>query len=151
MVHTEVLKDLDCLSHLNDEQLVKIAQIAVEMTFEKDSYVEKQDDVAEALYIVVRGRVAIEIDLPRHRKICIYVVDKGELLGWSAVVPPHAYTASSLCLEKATLLQLPRDPLLELMDDDIRLKASMMETISRIISLRLKDTRLQLSYLLGWD
>lgn len=151
MVSVEILKDLSCLKDLNEEQLAQIAQIAVEKSFKKGSYVHKQDDPAEALYIVTSGRVAIEIDLPRHRKICIDIVEAGELFGWSAVVPPHVFTAAALCMEETTLVELTRGPLYDLIDHNTSLKASIMETLSKIIATRLRDTRLQLSYLLGWD
>ncbi len=151
MVSPEILKNLECLSNLNEEQIGKIAEISVEKEYKKDTFVQYENEKADALNMVVHGRVAIEISLPKKRKVVIYVVNRGDLFGWSALVPPHIITASSLCMENVTLVEVPRAPLLKLLDEDLALKATMMETISRVVAFRLKDTRLQLSYLLGWD
>jgi len=151
MVPMETLKELACLKPLSEEQLDKIGRISTVKTYPKDAYVQKENDIAASLYFVTQGRVAIEIDLPKHRKIVIYIVSRGDLFSWSALVPPHLITAGSLCLEETTLVEVPREPLLQLFETDIALKASMMETVSHVIANRLKDTRLQLGYLLGWD
>ena len=116
-----------------------------------DSHILKSTETANALYIVIKGRVAIEIDLPRNRKIVIDFIERGDSFGWSALVPPHIVTASCLSVEETTLLEIPRESLLRLMDDDIAMKASIMEMLTHVVAVRLKDTRLQLTYLLGWD
>ncbi|RJP26234.1 MAG: cyclic nucleotide-binding domain-containing protein [Candidatus Omnitrophota bacterium] len=151
MISPEILKELDCLKPLNEEQIRKISEIAEEKTFDRETFVQRENDKARAMYVVVQGRVAIEIDLPKKRKVVIYIVQKGDLFGWSAVVPPHIITAGSFCMENTTLIEIPREPLLALMEEDPSIKASIMETVSQVVALRLKDTRLQLSYLLGWD
>ncbi len=151
MVSPDILKELDCLKPLNDDQIRKIGEISSEKTCERDTFVQWEGQEATAMYIVVEGRVAIEIDLPKKRKVMIYVVQRGDMFGWSAVVPPHIITAGSHCMEKTRLIEIPHEPLLKIIAEDAPLKASIMEMISRVIALRLKDTRLQLSYLLGWD
>lgn len=145
----EILRGMYCLGILTDDQIAKLAEIAQFRTYEKDSYVEKENDLAKALYIVKSGRVAIEISLPLNRRVAIYIVKPGDLFGWSAVVAPYEITASSLCTETTELIVFPKDDLLALLNSDAPLKASFMEVITHVIRYRLKDTRLQLTYLLG--
>ncbi|MFH1740938.1 MAG: cyclic nucleotide-binding domain-containing protein [bacterium] len=151
MVPTKTLKELNCLKEFDDQQIEKLAQISVEKTCPADSHVLKANEVADALYIVISGRVAIEIDLPRNRKIVIDFVERGDFFGWSALVSPYLMTASSLSVEESVLIRIPREPLIRLMSEDISIKASMMEMLTQVVATRLKDTRLQLTYLLGWD
>ncbi|HQO33541.1 MAG TPA: cyclic nucleotide-binding domain-containing protein [bacterium] len=151
MVSPELLQGLACLRSYNAEQVRKLAEISELKDCPAETYVYQANDAADALYLVLSGRVAVEMDLPRHRKIVVDFVEGGDFFGWSALVPPHVLTASCLCMEQSRLLRIPREPLLKLLKEDVSLKASIMEMISRLVAVRLKDTRLQMSYLLGWD
>ncbi len=149
MVDKQTLRQMNCLHILRDEQLDKLASLTEIQSYAKDIYVEQEDEIAQALYIVLRGRVSIEIKIPLDRRVSVYIVRPGDLFGWSAAVSPHTVTASSLCLEPCELIVFPREPLLRLLEEDIPLKASLMEMITHVIRHRLKDTRQQMSYLLG--
>ena len=151
MVSPELLQGLECLKSYSPEQIRKLAQISDLMDCPSETYVYRTNDVADALYLVLSGRVAVEMELPRHRKVVVDFAERGEFFGWSALVPPHLLTASCLCMEQSTLLRIPREPLRKLLEEDVSLKASLMEMISTLVARRLKDTRLQMSYLLGWD
>ena len=151
MIDKQVMRELECFKELTDEQVFRLAEIANERTFEEAEYIQKQNDTAEALYIVISGRVAVEMELPRHRRIAVDFVEKGGFFGWSALVAPHVLTASCLTAEKTTLAEIPREPLRAVLTADDSLRAAIMEMIAYVIANRLKDTRLQLSYLLGWD
>jgi len=151
MIDKNILKDLACFKDLTDEQIGKIAEIANERSVSKGEYITKQGETATALYIVISGRVAVEIDLPRGRKIAIDFVEKGGFFGWSALVSPHVLTASCLSSDNTILAELPQGPLRALLAADDSLRAAIMEMLAHLIANRLSDTRLQLSYLLGWD
>lgn len=149
MIETSLLRQMNCLNVLGDGQLERLASLAEIKTYSKGSYVERENETASSLYIVLRGRVAIEIDLPMDRRVSVYIVRPGDLFGWSAAVPPHEVTASSRCLEDCEIIAIPKDPLLNLLRTDISFKASFMETIAHVIRHRLKDTRQQMSFLLN--
>lgn len=150
MISIEYLNGLDFFKNLSTEQMAKVASIASLKTFEKDAYVQKENEESEALFFVHSGRVDLQIDMPQNRKIVIFTVQPGGMFGWSAIVPPHEVTASSICVTDSELIEVHRDPFLELLENDIYMKAAVHEKISQIIGLRLRETRLQLFYLLGW-
>lgn len=149
MIEKSLLQKMDCLGVLRDGHFEKLSEIAEIHSYAKGVYVEREKEQTQALYIVIKGRVSIEIDLPDNRRITVYIVRPGDLFGWSAVVPPYEATASSRCLDDCEIIVLPRESLLQLLEDDIDLKASFMETIARVIRNRLLDTRQQMSYLLS--
>ncbi|MGI6454522.1 MAG: Crp/Fnr family transcriptional regulator [bacterium] len=151
MISLDDMRQMKCLSLLSDEHLELLRNACETVVFEKGAYVQKENDIAREIFIVLEGRVAIEIVLPHDRKVGIFIVEPGDLFGWSTVVPPHIITASSLCLENTTMLQISRDRLYELFDKNATLKAAFFEMIAQVIRGRLVDTRTQLTYLLGWE
>ncbi len=149
MVPKEILQNLDCLKIFNEEQLDLISSISQRSTYQKGEIIQKEGDTCQSLNIVNKGRVAIRITTAYHEKIEINIVEKGNLFGWSAVVPPHTLTATSVCLEEVEVVEIPRLPLLKIFKVDAELKASFMETIAQVIRGRLKETREQMGYLLS--
>lgn len=150
MIVTTQLQDLEFFQSMSAEQISRIAAISSETHYPKDAFVQEENVEANALFFVKTGRVALQIDMPQNRKIVIDTAQPGDLFGWSAVVPPHVVTASSLCVEESDIIAIPREPFLALLNEDTKLRADVMEKICRIVASRLKDTRLQLMYLLGW-
>lgn len=151
MIGTMTLREMQCCHGLNEDQLEKLIAIADERAFAKDTYVELEGNIAECVYLVKEGRVDIEITLPRRGNVSIYIVEPGGLFGWSAVVPPHIITASSKCIEASTVVEIPRYKLMKMFEEDVHLKAAFYEMICQVIRGRLKETRHELTYLLGWS
>jgi len=95
--------------------------------------------------------VALEITMQQENHVTIDTIKPGELFGWSVFVPPHKVTAKSVCKENSELIQIPREPFLDMINNDVALKATIMERVLLIVAQRLKDTRSQLNYLLAWN
>ncbi len=150
MITKDILRSMDCLKAFTEEQLELLSSISDLQSFEQNDVIEKEGETCDAVYIVVKGRVAIQIQLPGERKLDINIVDRGNLFGWSAVVPPHTVTASSLCIENVEVIVISRPALMTLFKGNVELKAAFVEMIALVIRERLTETRNQLSYLLGW-
>lgn len=144
----EILRGMAILQAFTDDQVAQIASIARLETYEKDSCVEQENNLARAVYLVHKGNVSIVIKLPPDRRVAIYVIKPGELFGWSAAVAPYQITASSYCMDPVELIALPHEALLDLLARDPALKAVFMEMIAKVIRNRLKYTRMQLQFLL---
>ena len=56
--------------------------------------------------IVVRGRVALRLRVPERGPTTILTVEPGDIVGWSAVVPPHRATYTVVALIPTELLLL---------------------------------------------
>jgi CRP-like cAMP-binding protein len=71
---------------------------------------------AERLFIVERGRVALTVPMRVGRQEEEILIEErlpGQVLGWSALVPPHRFTLSATAQLDSELLALPRAALLE--------------------------------------
>ncbi len=100
--------------------------------------------VTEALSIVLTGRVALRTLVPERGMVTILTVEPGDIVGWSAIVPPHRGTATSIAIEPVTLLDLPGERLRALLRSDYALAASVYPRVLQAVARRLSATRLQL-------
>jgi len=148
MVGLEVLRKSDLFEGLGDEELLEIARLAREEKYDAGSVVFRENDPANYLYIVREGRVAILIDIGRTKQTVIDTISRNGSFGWSAMVPPYIYTSTSRTLEPTRVIVLSGQELRELCSIHCSTCYTIMEKIARIISKRLKDTRLQLVNLL---
>ena len=64
------------------------------------------------------GRVALRTLVPERGMVTILTVEPGDVVGWSAVVPPHRATSTGIAIEPVTLLELPGERLRQLLRAD---------------------------------
>ena len=76
----------------------------------------------------------------------VYTVGKGEIFGWSALVPPHRLTASARCQGKADVIMINGKELMEFLEKDRRIGYVVMKNLSALISSRLASTTIALRH-----
>lgn len=148
MVGLEALRRSDLFEGLSDDELIAIARIAREETYEPGAVIFRENDAARCLYIVREGRVALLIDIGRGKQTVIDTISRNSSFGWSALVPPYAFTSAARAMEPTRVIVLAGDDLRAFCNTHCTTCYAIMEKIAVIISTRLKDTRLQLIHLL---
>jgi CRP-like cAMP-binding protein len=144
MIALETLRKSDVFSGLPDEELMIIAKMAHEETYEPGVQIFNENDAAKHLYIVVEGRVVIMIDIARGRQAVIDTVTRGGSFGWSALVPPYIFTGTAQAVDRVRLIAVPGDELKGLCKVNCAMCYTIMERLATIVSRRLMETRLQL-------
>ena len=76
-----------------------------------------------ALGIVVSGRVALRLRVPERGPTTVLTAEPGNIVGWSAVVPPHRATSTAVALVPTELLFLDGEALRAELDADPALAA----------------------------
>jgi CRP/FNR family transcriptional regulator, cyclic AMP receptor protein len=94
--------------------------------------------------IVTRGRVALRLHVPERGPTTILTVEPGDVVGWSALVPPHRSTSTAVTLEPTTLLSFEPRRLRALLESDCPLAATLYPRLLEAIGRRLSATRHQL-------
>lgn len=70
---------------------------------------------ADRLYLVERGRIALTLPMQvEGRSVDLLVEEKagGQVVGWSAIIPPHRFTLKAEASADTVALVLPRERLL---------------------------------------
>jgi len=71
---------------------------------------------ADNLYLVERGRVNLTLPMQiggRHEDVLVEERVPGQMLGWSALIPPHRFTLHATAPLETELVALPRQTLLD--------------------------------------
>jgi len=66
--------------------LTQIVDSASHVKFDAGTYIFKEDDQANAFYLICDGRVGLEIVAPGHKPIIVDTLEGGDTLGWSPAV-----------------------------------------------------------------
>jgi CRP/FNR family cyclic AMP-dependent transcriptional regulator len=129
---------------LSPEAVERLAAIATIRELPPGEEVTHEGTVTEALMVVITGRVALRTLVPERGMITILTVEPGDIVGWSAIVPPFRGTATGITIEPVTLVELPGERLRQLLRGDHALAASLYPRVLQAASRRLAATRLQL-------
>jgi CRP-like cAMP-binding protein len=101
------------------------------------------------LAVVERGRIALRLRVPERGPVTIATVERGELLGWSAVVAPYRVTADAVATEPVRLLAIDARSLRERLARDPALAAHLLPIVLESMSERLSASWDQLLDVLG--
>ncbi len=105
----------------------------------------REGDTHESVYIVLQGRVGLEMFVPHRGRVRFYTAETWELFGWSSVTPNvHLRTAGATAVLDGALLKVDAAKLDEACEQDHDLGYLVMRRLSRVVASRLQVTRLQL-------
>jgi CRP-like cAMP-binding protein len=109
----------------------------------------REGEQSEFLGVVLDGRLGLRLRVPERAPVTILTVEPGDVVGWSAVVPPHRSTSTVVALTDAELAYFEARALREALADDDSLAAEFYPGLLGAVSRRLEGTRLQLLDLFG--
>ena len=93
-----VLRSSPFFRGMPKKALAEISKLFHEESYPEGSIILKEAQRARRIYLLARGKVAISIGTPKGEVIIEMITRKGEIFGWSGLVPPRIYTASGKAL-----------------------------------------------------
>jgi CRP-like cAMP-binding protein len=109
----------------------------------------REGELTEECAIVLEGRVALRMRVPERGMVTILTVEPGDIVGWSAVVPPYRATSTAIAVGPATLALFDGSRLRDELARNTELAASFYPLVLVAVGRRLEGTRLQLLDLFG--
>jgi len=149
MVPAEILKSFNLFNELSQTELAGIAKLCRGRAYEDGSVIFTIGGSAADVYLLETGKVDIQIEFKIYDyevMTTVYKVGKGEIFGWSALVPPHRLTASARCEGKADVIMINGKELMEFLEKDRRIGYVVMKNLSALISSRLASTTIALRH-----
>ena len=136
----------DGLSAASLDRLVAIGRT---MTFGVGAMVLHEGRETPFLGLVETGRVALRLRAPEQgHRLSIMTIEPGQLLGWSALVPPYRATVDAIATEPTTLLAIDAAVLRTEVARNSGLALELLPTLLRTVSERLAASWHQLLDLL---
>lgn len=130
-------------SGLAEEQLDKMADIAVSKTFKRGESIFFEGDEASGFYMVTEGRVKIYKMSFEGKEQILHIFGPGEPFGEVPVFHDQPFPANALALVKTELLFFPRKDFVSLVTDNPSLALNMLA----MLSLRLRRFATQIENL----
>ena len=139
-----VLKKSDIFSDLDDAELGILETITEVQEVPVGTFVCKQGQQENKLYIVENGSMAIILELTPLSHHQVQAVSSYETFGWSAMVEPHVCTASVKATVTSTLLTINADRLRVLCNNRPNTGCKIYRSVARIVAKRLRESYVQL-------
>ena len=149
--HMSQIAKCELFDSLSADDLSKIMPVCSGYEAEEERVLFLEGSVALHVYIIVEGRIALQkaIRVPHGihlRRTTVSVCGPGEVVGWSALVEPREYTLSAIAWEPSRLIQIEAGLLQLALEAFPEIGYRIMQSLSSIMSRRLRLTTAALSY-----
>lgn len=122
----------------------RLAAIAGHATYETGELVLRDGLPTPFLGIVESGRLGLRLSVPERGNQTVVTIERGELVGWSAVVPPYRATAEAVALEPTRIQTYDAEGLRAALAADHELAAELLPILLTCVSDRLTTSWSQL-------
>jgi CRP-like cAMP-binding protein len=135
MAHDDLLAGTDFFAGAAPDVLRGLAAAGRDRQLVRGDVLFREDDPADALYLVIRGRLAIAITNPiDHRETVVSLMEPGDLFGEMAMLDAGNRSAMARALEPSTVLEIPYEPVVAA----FRADPSMLWGVTRLLAQRLR-------------
>jgi CRP/FNR family cyclic AMP-dependent transcriptional regulator len=100
-----VLRRVPLFSDLSEAEIARVAEVARERSYPKNSVILFEDDPGDALYVVVTGMVKVVLIGEDGREVILSVLKEGNFFGEMALIDDEPRSAHVIAMEDANLLE----------------------------------------------
>lgn len=140
----DALRDVRFLHNLDNEHLLRIADVARMRNVAPGEVLFREGDVPQDVFLVISGSVTLDINTHSGGTRRIMAVGPGEILGWSALLEQTQMTATATTMAHGKVVQINTHQLLDICKRNSRFGYELLRRTSLALAARLSATRLQL-------
>ncbi len=141
----KVLQTIPWYQELDQKHFDKLVEISSLLEVDAKQELFREGDPEDYLYVVIQGRVAIEMMIPGRGRMRIYTAEPMDVVGWSSVTPVvRRRTAGAQAVLPSCLVRQDAAALRKLCEVDCELGYIVMRRMANVVASRLLTTRLQL-------
>jgi CRP-like cAMP-binding protein len=137
-----VLQKHPFVEEFQPQHIEKLATMAKQVQFAPDQIIFREGDECSDFYLIVKGRVGLEMAPPGHT-LRVQTLSAGDELGWSAVLMGRGKFFQARALDDVHALAIDGTMLLASCRDDKAFGFALMYRMLGVVSERLQATRLQ--------
>jgi CRP-like cAMP-binding protein len=124
--------------------LAQITASARTVTFARGQRVFCEGEQAEGCWLLHDGRVALDVFIPGRGLVVVQTLSRGDILGWSWLVPPYRWHFGATATERTTATALDTGQLRALAEQDPAFGYALATTLFAAMLQRLQATRARL-------
>ncbi len=146
------LQTIPWFQELNQAHFDKLVEISELVEYDAGQELYRQGDKQEYLYIVITGRVAVEIAVPGRGRQRINTAEAMDVLGWSSATPVvRLRTSGAVTVLPTQLVRMDAVKLRQLCEENHSLGYVVMKRLANVVASSLLVTRLQLLDMFAHD
>lgn len=134
----QLLREIAIFGALSDNTLDFLLQRTDEQVFTTGNHVFNERDLANAMFIIESGRVAVLKDWEDKQYVLDYL-KTGDCFGEMALMDMHPRSASVIAVEDTRVFKLGASALLELHQHDLEQFVLFQMNLGREVSRRLRE------------
>jgi CRP/FNR family cyclic AMP-dependent transcriptional regulator len=127
----KLLKELELFSELNDQELEDVASLAQNRKIPTDTTIFHEGDTADAIFVVVNGRVKVVTTSSDGKEFILTVLGPGQVFGEMALLEAAARSASVVTITAVELLVIKRADFDHLLHTSPGISRKLMAILSR--------------------
>ena len=140
-IPTAVLRSSPFFRGIPKAAMGEISKLFREEFYPEGSIILKEGQRARRLFLLARGKVAISFQTPKGEVIIEIIARKGEIFGWSGLIPPRIYTASGKALNDSRVFSAEGKALERIFQRYPSFGWLFLQRLSNMIATRLYHTR----------
>jgi CRP-like cAMP-binding protein len=144
MVPLHVLDKLAFFEGFPPDYLKPLVGVAKVVELPADEVVFSEGQKSPNIFVVIEGKVALEIWVTGHGATTIQTVGPGRLLGWTPILSHGMMTATARVVEPCRLVAFNAMQVLEACGQNPKFGMEFMRRTALALARRLSATRLQL-------
>jgi CRP-like cAMP-binding protein len=150
-VTTELIRELGLFEGLDDQRLQALASLFTAVDIASGAEFIRDGESADYLYVLLEGRVAISVSIPGRAayETVVSTLSKGQLVGWSALLPETDWQATVSALKPCRLIRARAESIRQLCEQDPVIGYCLMKNALVVVGQRLSESRLQLLDIFG--
>jgi CRP/FNR family cyclic AMP-dependent transcriptional regulator len=122
------LRRAELLSGLGADDLLQLAAVAEERSFERGEYLFYEGEDGDYLYLILEGRIRAD-----RGGAEVYIAGPGETIGTFSILDREPRSASARAIEPASTLAIHRADLAQILADNYSLVEGLFIYLTRII------------------
>ncbi|HEX2568783.1 MAG TPA: cyclic nucleotide-binding domain-containing protein [Polyangia bacterium] len=131
------------LAELGEEALARFAQATEEREYPAGSFIFREGEEADRLYLIQKGRVALELNVPGRGATQLESLRPGDILGLSWLFPPYRWHLDARAVEAVTILAVDAEELRTCLVEEPALCSELAMRLLHQLYQRLERVRMQ--------
>ena len=139
MVSFEELKKIRLLENLDDSMLGKILPFTQMHLFGDRAVIFKEGQRAENFYMLVKGKVVLEVEASKSIMISLGSIKPGYSFGWSALFSESSHVSYAICVEPCEVIGIPGDKFMQILEEKHDMGYRVMMDVATILKNKLEQ------------
>lgn len=132
------------LHGMREDHLAVLALAATEVTIPAGQRLFEEGDNARRFWLIVSGRVALDLQIPGEGPAVFESVGMGELVGWSWLFPPYQWAFGAVAAADVRAFEFDAETVRARCTADPELGHDLTRRVALVLARRLRTTRMKL-------